>query len=98
MADTRYESWSIYKKPGEGAKLTLQDFIRAIDAREHERLIRESALDGDLDAINDVFRVAAGQGEYKDAKAVNRAKSVIAELKKSNPGALDAYLEKKGIA
>ena len=98
MADTKYESWSIYKKPGEGAKLTLADFIRAIDAREHEKLIRESALDGDLDAINDVFRVAAGQGEYKDAKAVNRAKSVIAELKKSNPGALDAYLEKKGIA
>lgn len=98
MSDRLYESWSIYKKPGEGAKLTLSDFIRAIDAREHERLIRESALAGDLDAINDVFRVASGQGEYKDAKAINRAKSVIAELKATKPDVLDAYLESKGIA
>ena len=98
MADTRYESWSIYKKPGEGAKLTALDFLRAIDAREHEKLIKESALDGDLDAINDLFRVASGNGEYKDAKAINRAKAALAQVEKTNPAALKAYLTAKGVA
>lgn len=98
MADTQYESWSIYKTPGEGAKLTLSDFIRAIDARAHEALVREAALAGDADSIDRVFRVAAGKGAYKDQFAINRAKAVIAELKKVNPEALAAYLASKGVA
>ena len=97
MADGRYSSWSIYKTPGEG-DIPLVDMIRAIDAREHERATHEGALAGYQDDIHRVFRTAAGQGEFKDAKAVNRAKSVIAELKKTNLDALNAYLASKGIA
>ena len=98
MADTRYESWSIYADPSEGAKLTLADFVRAIDAREHERLVRDGALAGDLGDIHKVFKVAAGAGKYKDQYAINRAKTVIAEIQKTNPDALKAYLASKGVA
>lgn len=98
MADTRYESWSIFAEPDEGAKLTLADFVRAIDAREHERLTKEGALAGDLADINKLFRTARGLGKYKDDKAKNRAKTYIAELAKTNPDALNAYLASKGVA
>ena len=97
VADDRYESWSIYKKPGEGAIHRLSDFVRAIDAREHERLIAETALEGDLEAIDDLFRVASGNGEYKSAKAVNRAKAALVRLELQNKSALDAYLKAKGV-
>lgn len=98
MADTPYESWSIFADPNEGAKLTLADFIRAIDAREHERLVRDGALAGDPDEIDKLFRVAKGLGKYKDAKAIARAKSFIQELKNTNPEAYNAYVKSKGAA
>lgn len=98
MADEKFESWSIYADPNEGAKLTLKDFVRAIDAREHERLVREGALAGDLGDLDKVFKVAAGYGKYRDQYAINRAKAVIAEVKKVNPEALGAYLAQKGLA
>ena len=98
MADTLYPSVSIYKEPGEGAKYTLAQLIQSIDGMRHRETVEESALRGNLDDIHRIFRVAAGQGEYRDEYTVNYAKSVIAEIKRANPEALDAYLKSKGIA
>ena len=98
MADTLYPSVSIYKEPGEGAKYTLAQLIQSIDGMRHRETVEESAIRGNLEDIHRIFRVAAGQGEFRDAYTVNYAKSVISQIKNQNPEALAAYLASKGVA
>lgn len=98
MADTLYPSVSIYKEPGEGAKYTLAQLIQSIDGMRHRETVEESALRGNLDDIHRVFRVAAGQGEYRDAYTIDYAKRFLVKLKNENPEAFAAYLASKGVA
>lgn len=98
MADTLYPSVSIYKKPGEGPKYTLAQLIQSIDGFAHREAVENAALNGSLDDIDAIFKVAAGKGEYKDSWAVNHARGVLARLEKENPTALKAYLTAKGVA
>ena len=98
MADRLYPSVSIYKTPGEGARYTLAQLIQSIDAMSHREAVEDAAIQGSLDDIDRVMRVAAGKGEFRDAWAVNHAKNVLVRLEQVNPGALQSYREWKGIA
>lgn len=98
LSDKLYESVSIYKTPGEGARYTLAQLIQSIDGMRHRETVEQAALMGSLEDIDRVFRVAAGKGAYTDPGAVNHAKAVLAKLEKTNPDALKAYLASKGVA
>lgn len=98
MSDRLYPSVSIYKNPGEGSKYTLAQLIQSIDGFAHREAVEDAALQGSLDDIDKVFRVAAGQGSYKDAWAVNHAKTFLVRLEQENRSALEAYRLSKGIA
>jgi len=98
MSDTLYPSISIYKTPGEGPKYKLSDLIQSIDGFAHREAVESAAKAGSLSDIALIARVAAGQGEFKDAWAVNHAKQVLAELEIVNPEALKSYIAVKGNA
>lgn len=96
--DRLYPSVSIYKTPGEGAKYTLAQLIQSIDGFAHRAAVEDAALVGSLEDIDKIMRVAAGQGEYRTAWAVNHAKKVLIRVEQENPDALQAYRQWKGIA
>lgn len=98
MSDRLYPSVSIYKNPGEGARYTLAQLIQSVDGFAHREAVEDAALQGSLEDIDKVFRVAAGQGEFKDSWAVNHAKTFLVRLEQENRSALEAYLQSKGIA
>ena len=99
MADTLYPSVSLYKTPGEGAKYTLAQLIQSIDGMLHSRTVVENdAKLGDLDALDRIFRVAAGSGEYTDNASVNHAKAFLAKLEDENKAIIQNYLSAKVIA
>lgn len=98
MANARYESVSIYRTPGEGAKYTLAQLIQSIDGFAHRAAVEDAALTGSVDDIDRIMRVAAGRGAITDAWAVNHARKFLARLERENPGALVAYRESKGVA
>ena len=98
MSDGLYESLSLYKTPGEGAKYTLAQLIQSIDGQQHRETVEAAALMGSVEDIDRVALVAAGRGAYRDAAAVNHAKAFLARLEKENPAALQAWLDSKGKA
>lgn len=98
MSGNLYESVSIYKTPGEGARYTLAQLIQSIDGQQHRETVEDAALMGSIEDIDRIAAVAAGRGAYRDASAVNHAKSVLARLEKNNPAALQAWLDSKGKA
>jgi predicted chitinase len=98
MSDRLYPSVSLYKNPGEGARYTLAQLIQSIDGFAHREAVEDAALQGSLSDIEKIFRVAAGQGEFKDAWAVNHAKTFLVRLEQENRSALEAYRLSKGIA
>ena len=98
MSDRLYPSVSLYKNPGEGARYTLAQLIQSIDGFAHREAVEDAALQGSLSDIDKIFRVAAGQGEFKDAWAVNHAKTFLVRLEQENRSALEAYRLSKGIA
>jgi predicted chitinase len=98
MSDKLYESVSLYKTPGEGAKYTLAQLIQSIDGQQHRETVEAAAFMGSVSDIDRIAAVAAGRGAYRDAGAVNHAKSVLARLEKENPAALQAWLDSKGKA
>lgn len=98
MSDKLYPSVSIYATPGEGAKFTLAQLIQSVDGMRHRETVEEDARLGDLEAIGRIARTAAGQGAFKDAWAINHAKSVLAELEITHPAVLQKYLQSKGLA
>jgi predicted chitinase len=97
MSDRLYPSVSIYKTPGEGARYTLAQLIQSVDGFVHREAVESAALEGSVEDIDKIFRVAAGKGEYKDAWAVSYAKNFLARLERDNPGAVESYRRWKGI-
>lgn len=98
MSDHLYQSVSIYKTPGEGARYTLAQLIQSIDGFAHREAVEQAALNGSVDDLDKIFRVAAGKGSYKDAWAISHARKFLARLERENPAALEAYRQAKGIA
>lgn len=98
MSDKLYPSVSIYATPGEGPKFTLAQLIQSIDGMRHRETVEEDARLGDMEALGRIARTAAGQGVFKDAWAVNHAKSVIAALEITHPDVLQKYLASKGLS
>lgn len=95
MADTEVESWSIYATPGE-PRIPLVNLVRAIDAATHRELVENAARLGDVDSINRIARVAAGQGKYTDAASIAHAKAVLAQIEATSPDYIRAALAQKG--
>lgn len=98
MSETLYESYSIYKTPGEGAKYTLAQLIQSIDGMRHRATVEDAALLGSTEDIARVVQVASGHGAYNDPVTINHAKEFLVRLEKENPDALKAYLAQKGAA
>lgn len=96
MSDKLYESYSIYKTPGEGARYTLAQLLQSIDGLRHRETVEDAALLGSLVDIDRIVKVAAGKGAYKDDNAVNHAQAFLVRLEKENPEALQNYLDAKG--
>lgn len=96
VPDGLYESVSIYKTPGEGARYTLGELIQSIDGLRHRETVEDSALLGSVVDIDRIVKVAAGRGAYKDDNAVNHAQAFLVRLEKENPEALRKYLDAKG--
>ncbi|KAB7761169.1 glycoside hydrolase family 19 protein [Mycolicibacterium mucogenicum] len=97
MSDLRVPSLSIYADPGETPPL-LVDMLRALDAHgPHEPWVENKARNGHLDSIRRVAQTAAGKGPYgTDPQAVSQAASVMADIEKANPAALQAFLTQNG--
>ena len=89
-------SQSIYATPGEGAKWQLHELIKNDDGMIHAAYVEASARLGDIDSLTRVARVAAGQGAVTDAASVARARAVLAEIEKTNPAALQAFIAQNG--
>lgn len=98
MSDLTVPSLSIYADPGE-PDVPIIDMIRALDAHgPHEPYVEKQARLGEPDAIRRVARTAAGQGKYGTAPGpVNQAKSVLNEIKQSNPAVLQQFLAQNGV-
>ncbi|SKD34348.1 Bacteriophage protein [Mycobacteroides abscessus subsp. massiliense] len=97
MSDLAVPSLSIYADPGE-PDVPIVDMIRALDAHgPHEPYVENQARLGEPDAIRRVARTAAGQGKYGTAAGpVNQAKSILNEIKQSNPAVLQQFLAQNG--
>ncbi|CPZ87095.1 Bacteriophage protein [Mycobacteroides abscessus] len=97
MSGLTVPSLSIYANPGE-PDVPIVDMIRALDAHgPHEPYVENQARLGEPDAIRRVARTAAGQGKYGTAAGpVNQAKSVLNEIKQSNPAVLQQFLAQNG--
>ena len=82
---TKVKSLSIYAKKGEG-EIEASVMIAALDAHgPHEPYIEGLARKGDIDAIRDIARTAAGLGEYTHARALKQSSDVLTEIKNANP-------------
>lgn len=82
---TKVKSLSIYAKKGEAA-IEASTMIAALDAHgPHEPYIEALARIGDVEAIRDVARTAAGLGEYTYPRAINQATRVLNEIHAANP-------------
>lgn len=85
-------SWSIYAKPGEG-KIPVYKLIQALDAHgPHEPYWEQRARGGDLNAIQDLARVAqngpwnfALNRYVDDPVAKRQALSVLLEIQAAHP-------------
>lgn len=92
MSNEPLESVSIYATPGEARRFTPAQMLQSVDGMAHRELVENDARLGDPDAIARIVRVAKGQGKYRDAAAVRHAIGVLAELEKTNPAALQAFI------
>lgn len=90
--DGMYESASIYRRAGE-PHYSLAQMIVSIDGMRHRETVEDAARFGDLDAIDRIARVAAGQGVITDEWAVAHARAVLESIP---PHHLDRYLKGKG--
>ena len=96
VGEKLYESVSIYKTPGEGARYTLAELIQSIDGLRHRETVEDSALLGSVVDIDRIVKVAAGKGAYTDDNAVKHAQAFLVRLEKENPEALKSYLIARG--
>lgn len=92
MSNESLESISIYATPGEAKRYTPAQMLQSIDGMAHRALIEDDARLADVDAIGRIVLVAKGQGKYRDAAAVRHAIAVLADLEKTNPAALQAFI------
>lgn len=93
MTNLAVPSLSIYANPGE-PPVPIVEMLRALDAHgPHEPYVEAQARAGDRDALARVVRTAAGRGIYGNATGpVNQAKAVLADIEKTNPAVLQAFL------
>lgn len=90
------ESISLYATPGSTTRFTTAQFVQSIDGMVHRELVEREAMLGDTDALLRIARVAAGQGKYTHAAAVNHAKAVLAAIEQQHPEHLSTLANQIG--
>jgi len=94
----QFPSRSLYRTPGEGPVDTGFGMVLNVDGMTHQDFVERLAKYGDIESIDRIARVAAGQGAVTDQWAVDHAAAVLAEIEAANPKALQQYLASKGQA
>ncbi|CAN5147885.1 hypothetical protein BH11ACT6_BH11ACT6_35040 [soil metagenome] len=80
----KIQSRSPYAKPGE-APVDAAVMIATSDMVAHRLLTEEDARDGDINALRDLARTAAGQGPNPTAARIRRATRILNEINATNP-------------
>lgn len=84
LLNMKIQSRSPYAKPGE-PPVDAEVMIATSDMVAHRILVEDDARDGDIQAIRDLARTAAGLGPQPTPARVRRATRILNEINVANP-------------